>query len=120
MAESTVFHDIDLSGAKRLLEVGSGVGAQTEILLRRFRTCTSPASTSKPGAARRRARELGQRPWLDGRYEPRHADATDLPFEARSFDAAFHWILEHVPSPTRVLNEGAAPLAPARRCTSPR
>jgi cyclopropane fatty-acyl-phospholipid synthase-like methyltransferase len=29
MAESTVFHDIDLSGSKRLLEVGSGVGAQT-------------------------------------------------------------------------------------------
>jgi len=36
IAESTLFHDIDYTGASRLLEVGSGVGAQTEILLRRF------------------------------------------------------------------------------------
>ena len=34
--ESSIFSGIDYSGAQRLLEVGSGVGAQTEILLRRF------------------------------------------------------------------------------------
>lgn len=113
MAESTVFHDIDLSGAKRLLEVGSGVGAQTEILLRRFPdlhvTCVD-LNQSQLDAARE---NLGSRPWLDGRYELRHADATDLPFEARGFDGAFLcWILEHVPSPTRVLNEVRRVLAP--------
>ena len=36
IAESTVFRNIDYTDAQRLLEVGSGVGAQTEILLRRF------------------------------------------------------------------------------------
>jgi ubiquinone/menaquinone biosynthesis C-methylase UbiE len=113
MAESTVFHDIDLSGAKRLLEVGSGVGAQTEILLRRFpdlhATCVD-FNQSQLDVARD---SLGARPWLEGRYELRQADATNLPFEARSFDAAFLcWILEHVSSPARVLNEVRRVLAP--------
>lgn len=36
LTESTIFRNIDYSGARRLMEVGSGVGAQTEILLRRF------------------------------------------------------------------------------------
>src|SRR5690606_41975834 len=31
LAESTIFRNIDYAGATRLLEVGSGVGAQTEI-----------------------------------------------------------------------------------------
>ena len=35
LLESTIFNHIDYTGARRLLEVGSGVGAQTEILLRR-------------------------------------------------------------------------------------
>jgi ubiquinone/menaquinone biosynthesis C-methylase UbiE len=113
IAESTVFHDIDYTGAQRLLEVGSGVGAQTEILLRRFPdlqvTCVD-FSQSQLDAARE---NLGQRPWLDGRYALHQADATDLPFEARSFDSAFLcWILEHVPSPARVLNEVRRVLAP--------
>ncbi len=36
MFENTLFSRIDFSESKRLLEVGCGVGAQTEILLRRF------------------------------------------------------------------------------------
>ena len=113
MAESTVFHDIDFSGARRLLEVGSGVGAQTEILLRRFPElhvdCVD-LNRAQLDAARE---NLGQRAWLDGRYALHHADATDLPFEARSFDGAFLcWILEHVPAPARVLNEVRRVLAP--------
>ena len=36
LLENTIFSHIDYTGARRLLEVGSGVGAQTEILLRRF------------------------------------------------------------------------------------
>ncbi|AXK71324.1 methyltransferase domain-containing protein [Lysobacter sp. TY2-98] len=106
LAESTIFTTIDYSGARRLLEVGSGVGAQTEILLRRFPdlhvTCVD---LSEPQLAAARE-HLGGKPWLGGRYELKQADATDLPFEPRSFDAAFLcWVLEHVPSPARVLNE---------------
>ena len=113
IAESTIFHDIEYSGARRLLEVGSGVGAQTEILLRRFpqlhATCVD-LSVAQLGAA---AHRLGGMPWLADRYLLQQADATDLPFEPRSFDAAFLcWVLEHVPSPARVLSEVRRVLAP--------
>src|SRR5690606_2324266 len=113
LAESTVFHHIDLGGAQRLLEVGSGVGAQTEILLRRFPdlhvTCVD-LNESQLSAARA---NLGSRPWLADRYALRQANAAELPFEPRSFDSAFLcWVLEHVPSPARVLSEVRRVLAP--------
>jgi ubiquinone/menaquinone biosynthesis C-methylase UbiE len=113
LAESTVFRNIDYPGARRLLEVGSGVGAQTEILLRRFPdlhvTCVD-LNDAQLAAARD---NLARMSWLDGRYALQQADATDLPFEARSFDSAFLcWVLEHVPSPARVLSEVRRVLAP--------
>lgn len=113
LAEGTIFRDVDYSDARRLLEVGSGVGAQTEILLRRFpdlhATCVD-LNDAQLAAAKAK---LGDMPWLDGRYTLRQADATDLPFEARDFDAAFLcWVLEHVPSPARVLSEVRRVLAP--------
>ena len=90
-----------------LLEVGSGVGAQTEILLRRFPDLHVTCVDLNERAARGGARDTSARmPWLEGRYALQQADATDLPFEPRSFDGAFLcWVLEHVPSPARVLNE---------------
>lgn len=113
IAESTVFRNIDYTGAQRLLEVGSGVGAQTEILLRRFpdlqATCVD-LSQAQIDAARE---HLSRMPWLEGRYALQQADATDLPFEPRSFDSAFLcWVLEHVPSPARVLSEVRRVLSP--------
>jgi SAM-dependent methyltransferase len=113
LAESTIFRNIDYADARRLLEVGSGVGAQTEILLRRFPdlhvTCVD-LNAQQLSAARD---NLGRMPWLDGRYELHQADASDLPFEPRRFDAAFLcWVLEHVPSPARVLSEVRRVLAP--------
>ncbi len=113
IAETTIFHDIDYSGCRRLLEVGSGVGAQTEILLRRFpqlqATCID-LSEAQLGAASQR---LGAMPWLQDRYALQKADATELPFEPRSFDSGFLcWVLEHVPSPARVLSEVRRVLAP--------
>ncbi|MBX9399901.1 methyltransferase domain-containing protein [Lysobacter sp. BMK333-48F3] len=113
LAESTIFHNIDYGNARRLLEVGSGVGAQTEILLRRFPdlhvSCVD-LNAAQLDAARD---NLGRMPWLQGRYSLQRADATDLPFEPRSFDAAFLcWVLEHVPSPARVLNEVRRVLSP--------
>jgi ubiquinone/menaquinone biosynthesis C-methylase UbiE len=113
IAESTIFRDIDYNGATRLLEVGSGVGAQTEILLRRFPDVHATCVDLNEAQLAAAQQNLGAMPWLDGRYALRHADATDLPFEARSFDAAFLcWVLEHVPSPARVLAEARRVLAP--------
>ncbi len=113
VGEATIFRNIDYTGVQRLLEVGSGVGAQTEILLRRFpdlhATCVD-LSDAQLAAARA---NLGGMAWLEGRYTLQQADATDLPFEARSFDAAFLcWVLEHVPSPARVLAEVRRVLSP--------
>ncbi|HVI25916.1 MAG TPA: methyltransferase domain-containing protein [Xanthomonadaceae bacterium] len=113
LAETTIFRNIDYNGVERLLEVGSGVGAQTEILLRRFPdlhvTGVDLSQTQLDAAAHR----LGAMPWLEGRYALRQADATDLPFEPRSFDGAFLcWVLEHVPDPARVLAEVRRVLAP--------
>lgn len=113
IAESTIFRDIDYTGARRLIEVGSGVGAQTEILLRRFPDLHVDCidfSAAQLDAARA---NLGSRSWLDGRYALHEADAGDLPFEPRTFDAAFLcWVLEHVPSPARVLSELRRVLSP--------
>lgn len=113
IAESTIFHDIDYTGASRLLEVGSGVGAQTEILLRRFPDLRATCVDLNEAQLEAARQNLGAMPWFDGRYTLQRADATDLPFEARSFDAAFLcWVLEHVPSPARVLAEVRRTLAP--------
>lgn len=113
LAESTIFSNIDYTGARRVLEVGSGVGAQTEILLRRFPdihvTCVDLNEPQLEAAQR----NLAKMPWCQGRYTLQQADATNLPFSPREFDAAFLcWVLEHVPSPARVLNEVRRVLSP--------
>ena len=113
IAETTIFHDIDYSGARRLLEVGSGVGAQTEILLRRFPdvhvSCVDLSEVQLQAAKQ----NLATMPWCRDRYSLQQADASRLPFGARDFDAAFLcWVLEHVPSPARVLSEVRRVLAP--------
>lgn len=113
LAESVVFHDIDYSGARRVLEVGSGVGAQTEILLRRFPELQVDCVDLNQAQLEAARANLGGMPWLEGRYALHRADATDLPFEARRFDGAFLcWVLEHVPSPARVLSEVRRVLSP--------
>jgi len=113
IAESTVFRNIDYTGAQRLLEVGSGVGAQTEILLRRFPDLHVTCVDLNEGQLAAARDNLGRMPWLQDRYALQKADATDLPFEPRSFDGAFLcWVLEHVPAPARVLSEVRRVLAP--------
>ncbi|WP_439426596.1 methyltransferase domain-containing protein [Stenotrophomonas sp. T8] len=113
LLESSIFGQIDYSGARRLLEVGSGVGAQTEILLRRFPELhVTGVDLSETQLATARE-NLARTPWCSDRYTLQQADAGELPFEARSFDAAFLcWVLEHVPSPARVLSEVRRVLAP--------
>jgi SAM-dependent methyltransferase len=52
-------------------------------------------------------------PWASGRYEIRKMDAEKLEFDPETFDSAFLcWVLEHVPSPQRVLGEVRRVLAP--------
>jgi len=104
--EPMVHDHLPFHRRRRCLEVGSGVGAQTEILLRHFPalqvTCVERSST-QIGEARKFLRTV---PWAKGRYELSEADATSLPFEREQFDCGFLcWILEHVSDPARILSE---------------
>lgn len=112
-AEYTIFQNIDFSHAKKILEVGSGVGAQTEILLRRFPKphVTGVDLNEKQIAAAQSY--LASFPGASGRYEFHQMSADNLNFEAQSFDAAYLcWILEHVPNPAQVLSEVRRVLRP--------
>ncbi len=113
ITEHRIHRALPFQRCKNLLEVGSGVGAQTEILLRTFpdlHVTSVEASESNLDAAKR---YLKGQPWLEGRYEATHGDANSLEFDAYSYDSAFLcWILEHVQDPARVLSE-------VRRCLRP-
>ncbi len=113
MFETSLFSHVDLSDATKLLEVGCGVGAQTEILLRRFPQLHVTGVDRSIAQLAAAERNLGATAWCTSRYELKQADATDLPFGERSFDAAYLcWVLEHMPSPARVLSEVRRVLSP--------
>jgi len=103
--ESTVFGSIDFSKANRILEVGCGVGAQTEILLEKF-PHLHIVGIDISDSQLKRARAQLQSAIKKGRLELIKSSADDLPFEDNSFDAAFStWFLEHVQSPREILTE---------------
>lgn len=91
---------------RELLEVGCGVGAQTEILLRHFPLLrVTGVDRSGDNLARARA-HLRRCAWAKRRFELRQAPAETLPFAPDTFDGAFLcWILEHVDDPARALAE---------------
>jgi ubiquinone/menaquinone biosynthesis C-methylase UbiE len=98
---------------RKLLEVGCGVGAQTEILLRHFPEIHVTGIDINDAQLAEARRFLATVPWATGRYDIRKMDAQKLEFDPESFDAAFIcWMLEHVPSPPRVLGEVRRVLAP--------
>ncbi len=111
--EDKVHDGLPLRRARKLIEIGCGVGAQTEILLRRFPELhVTGVDASEPNlqAAREHLTGLG---WANGRFELRVMDATHLDLPADGFDAAFLcWILEHVADPARVLSEARRVLRP--------
>ena len=101
-----IYPGIDFGGCHRILEIGSGVGAQTEILLRMFPglhiTCVD-MNESQLGSA---ARSLAQLSFATGRYDLMKQDARHLDFSDETFDGAFIcWVLEHMSDPSRVLKE---------------
>ncbi len=114
--EHSVYHDVDLSDCKHILEVGCGVGAQTAILLRRFPRLHVTAIDSNDIQLEACRQSLAQLPYAQGRYEVQKMDAKALDFEGRSFDGAFLcWVLEHIPDPKQVLSEVRRVLKPGGR-----
>lgn len=114
--EFLVFRDVNFSQTENVLEVGSGVGAQTQILLRRFPnihvTCVD-INEKQIDSAKATLKTLG---YAKNRYDIQVMSAEKLTLPDNSFDGAFFcWILEHLPNPLRVLTEARRVLRPGSR-----
>lgn len=105
--ENIIYSGIDLSGVNHLLEVGSGVGAQSEILLRRFPNLSLTCVDFSQDQIKTAKKHLEKNQVAKGRYEIFQMDAGDMDFKSQDkFNGAFLcWILEHVPEPAKVLSE---------------
>lgn len=104
--EAGVFEGVDFPPeARKLLEVGCGVGAQTGILLERFpRATVSGVDVSQEQIARARATFEKRPDGARARFEI--GDGVTLPFPGSSHDGAFVcWVLEHVREPVTILRE---------------
>jgi ubiquinone/menaquinone biosynthesis C-methylase UbiE len=111
--EHILFQDVDFSDRKRVLEVGSGVGAQSQILLRRFPKIHLTGIDLSDTQIKAAEENLGRRQDFKGRFEFKQMDAGNLDFESNSFDAAYLcWVLEHMPDPLRTLSEVRRVLSP--------
>ena len=112
-AEHTIYQNVNFSATKKVLEVGCGVGAQTEILLRRFpdlKISGIDLSDKQLSSARE---SLSKLEFAKGRYDLQQMSAENLSFDSESFDGAFLcFVLEHVPDPRRVLSEVRRVLSP--------
>jgi ubiquinone/menaquinone biosynthesis C-methylase UbiE len=110
--ESKLYRNIDFAHSKKILEIGSGVGAQTEILLERFPRAKVYGVDSSSAQIKRAKEHLA--PQIHSQSVSfRVADALKLPFKSRSFDGAFVcWFLEHVRDPIGILSEARRVLKP--------
>lgn len=105
-AEHSIYQNVNFSSVKKLLEVGCGVGAQSEIILRRYpklKLTGIDLSDAQISMAKQRLDSLD---FAKDRFEIKKMNASKMIFESGSFDGAFLcWVLEHMPDPLRVLSE---------------
>lgn len=117
--EPYIYRGIDLEFTKNLLEVGCGVGAQTQILCRRFPDLNITGVDLSPAQLSVAKSEL-KTEIKKGRVEFLQQDAQQLELPQKNFDAAFLcWFLEHVPNPGKVLKKVKKHLRPGAKiyCT---
>lgn len=104
--EWIIYQNVNFSDQHRILEVGCGVGAQTEIMLRRFPKLHVTGIDLNQQQLKAAHANLSKAPGAQGRWDLKQMSGDSLSFEAQTFDGAFLcWILEHVPEPAKVLSE---------------
>lgn len=103
--EDHVFEGVDFSAQKHIIEVGCGVGAQTEILRERFPKLKISGVDASESQIKRASKHLATS-IKSGHVRLEVADASALPFADDSFDGAFiTWFLEHVADPIGILKD---------------
>lgn len=112
-AEFAVYQDVDFSESQNILEVGCGVGAQSEILLRRFPNLNLTGIDANSNQLSAAGKFLKSQKIYQDRHKLIQMNAQEMKFKNKSFDGAFLcWILEHVPSPSKVMAEVKRVLKP--------
>jgi ubiquinone/menaquinone biosynthesis C-methylase UbiE len=107
-----VFNLVNFSNGEKIIEVGCGVGAQSQILLEKFPNIQLWSIDRAEQQIRKANRYFGQSRFRE-RVRFQQADVTGLPFETGFFNGAFIcWLLEHVEDPITALKE-------VRRCMKP-
>lgn len=113
--EPYVYSGIDLEYNKTLLEVGCGVGAQTEILCRRFPELNI-TGVDFSAAQLKIAKEYLKAPIKKGRVTLFEQNAQNMKLPFKRYDSAFLcWFLEHVPDPIAVLKNTKKHLKPGAK-----
>lgn len=101
----SIYRNVHFEHAQNLLEVGCGVGAQTEILLERFPHLHVTGVDASSAQIEQAQHRLKTTPHAS-RVRFLEGDALHLPFQDNSFDGAFLcWFLEHVQTPIEILEE---------------
>lgn len=101
--ERPIYGYIDFSKVRDLLEIGSGVGAQTEVLLRRFPNLSITGVEYEALQIKKAQENMVALGYGPEKVKFIQQDATKLHLD-KTFDAAFIcWVLEHIPDPVRVL-----------------
>lgn len=110
--EPYIFPTIDLTSCDRVLEIGCGVGAELQILHRRFPRAQLTGVDFAP-AQLAKARELLREELAAGAVQLQAGSAYQLPFADASFDGVcLVWVLEHLAEPQRALREARRVLRP--------
>jgi ubiquinone/menaquinone biosynthesis C-methylase UbiE len=111
--EHKVYQNVNLSRVNNLLEVGCGVGAQSEIIMRRYPDLHLTGIDLNEKQLKAAISSLSKLDFAKNRFELQQMNAQEMKFESNSFDGAFLcWVLEHVPSPKNVLSEVRRVLKP--------
>ncbi|MAE45843.1 MAG: SAM-dependent methyltransferase [Planctomycetes bacterium] len=104
--EHRIHGNLPFKNCRNLLEVGCGVGAQTQILLRDFPDLHVTGLDANKKNLDAATRVTNKQDVSAERVQFVSGDATAMDFDSDCFDGAYLcWVLEHIPDASRVLSE---------------